>query len=59
VIIYYPGKDWCNSSGSATRRKVRKWYNEMEKGINKIKESTIICIYKDTVGLYCKNDGFK
>ena len=59
VIIYYPGKDWCNSSGSATRRTVRKSFNEMEKGINKIKESTIIYIYKDTVGLYGKNDGFK
>ncbi|WP_016989585.1 hypothetical protein [Flavobacterium sp. ACAM 123] len=59
VIIYYPGKDWCNSSGSATRRTVRKSFNKMEKGINKIKKSTIIYIYKDAVGLYGKNDGFK
>ncbi|WP_232758866.1 hypothetical protein [Flavobacterium sp. ALD4] len=29
VIIYYPGKDWWNSSGSATRGKVRKSFNEM------------------------------
>ncbi|PHS07023.1 MAG: hypothetical protein COA88_09345 [Kordia sp.] len=59
VIIYYPGKDPCNSSGSATRKRIRNWYNKMEKGINKIKESTIIYIYKGTDGLYGKNDGFK
>ena len=59
VIIYYPGKDPCNSSGSATRRTKKIWYNKMEKGIDKIKESNVIYVYKTEVGLYGKNDGFK
>lgn len=59
VIFYYPGKDPCNSSGSATRKHFRRWYDKMEKGVNKIKESTIIYVYKDIDGLYDKYDGFK
>ena len=59
VIIFYPGKDPCNSSGSATRRTIRSWYNKMEKGINKIRESNIIYVYKETDGLFGKNDGYK
>ncbi len=59
VIIYYPGKDPCNSSGSATRRTIKSWYSEMEKGINKIKKSNVIYVYKTEVGLYGKIDGFK
>lgn len=56
IIIYYPGKDPCNSSGTATRRTKRNWYNKMEKGINKIKESNIIYVYKTKEGL---TDGLK
>ncbi|WP_246085274.1 hypothetical protein [Paucihalobacter ruber] len=59
VIVYYPGKDPCNSSGSATRRSKKSWYNQMEKGIHKISESNIIYVYKTEEGLYGKNDGFK
>lgn len=59
VILYYPGKDPCNSSGSANRKHFRKWYDKMEKGVNKIKESNIIYVYKDIDGLYGKYDGFK
>ena len=59
VAIYYPGKDPCNSGGSATRKSRQERYNVMEKGINKISESNIIYIYKDSSGLYGRNDGFK
>lgn len=59
VIFYYPGKDPCNSSGSATRKTFRRWYDKMEKGVNRIEESTIIYIYKNIDGLYDKYDGYK
>jgi hypothetical protein len=59
VIIYYPGKDKCNSGGTATRSSIRDWYNEMENGINKISKSNIIYIYKDNTGLFGKNDGYQ
>jgi len=59
VIIYHPGKDECNSSGSSTRRSIKAWYNLMEKNINKIKETNFIYIYKDTTGLYGRHDGYK
>jgi len=59
VIIYYPGKDPCNSSGHATRKTLRTWFNAMERKINRVKKSTILYVYKDNSGLYGKNDGFK
>lgn len=59
VIIYYPGKDACNSSGNATRETKKSWFAEMEKGINKIKNSNIVYVYKNNIGLFGKNDGFK
>jgi hypothetical protein len=51
IIIYYPGKDPCNSSGSATRKTKRIWFNLMEFGINDRKESNIIYVYKTRRGL--------
>jgi uncharacterized protein YxeA len=59
VVIYYPGKDKCNSTGAATRKSRKEWYDEMERGINKISKSNVRYIYKDTFGLYGKNDGYK
>ena len=59
VIIYYPGKDKCNSSGSSTRRSTKVWYNKMEKGINKIEPSNIVYVYKDSTDLFERHDGFK
>ncbi|MCF1191198.1 hypothetical protein LRR18_06330 [Mangrovimonas sp. AS39] len=59
VIIYYPGKDKCNSSGTSTRQSTEVWYNQMEIGINKIKPSNILYVYKDSTGLFQRNDGFK
>uniref|UniRef100_UPI00404B2E91 hypothetical protein n=1 Tax=Gelidibacter sp. TaxID=2018083 RepID=UPI00404B2E91 len=31
IIIYHPGKDPCNSSGSATQESMTLWHNELEK----------------------------
>lgn len=59
IIIYYPGKDPCNSSGSSTRKSTRNWFNRMEKGIDKIEESNLVYVYKDSTGLYGRHDGFK
>ena len=56
VILYYPGKDPCNSSGSSTRRTEKRWLDKMEKGISKIRESNIIYVYKTQDGLI---DGFR
>jgi hypothetical protein len=59
IIIYYPGKDPCNSSGSSTRMSTEKWYNEMERGIKRIQPSNVMYVFKDSMGLYGRNDGFK
>jgi len=59
LVIYYPGKDACNSSGNATRKSTGNWYNKMEKIANKIEPTTTYYFYKDEDGLYGKNDGFK
>jgi hypothetical protein len=59
VIVYYPGKDRCNSSGTSTRNSTEIWYNEMEDCIREVCESNIIYIYKDSTGLYGRHDGYK
>ncbi|MFT5754768.1 MAG: hypothetical protein ACI924_002010 [Flavobacterium sp.] len=59
VVVFYPGKDKCNSSGSSTRESTKIWYDRLEKGIYKITKANIFYIYKDTIGLYGRNDGFK
>lgn len=59
ILIYYPGKDKCNSSGMSTRKSTRSWYNEMERGIRRITKSNLLYIYRDTTGLYGRHDGYK
>ncbi len=51
VIIYYPGKDPCNSSGTATRHSIKKWHKQLKEGINQIVRVKPIYIYKDNDGL--------
>src|SRR5690606_24747885 len=58
VIIYYPGKDPCNSSGSATSISKRIWYEEMEIEINKIRESNIVYVYKKSDELFRKKNKY-
>jgi hypothetical protein len=56
VIVYYPGKDPCNSSGSATKESRRIWFGQLEDGINQVAQTKPIYIYKNNDGLE-KYDG--
>lgn len=56
IIIYHPGNDICNTSGSATKQSLIKWYKELDDGINKIVETKPIYMYKINEGLE-KYDG--
>ena len=56
VIIYYPGKDPCNSSTSTTKEAIQFWYRQLEDGINQIAKTKPIYIYKEKEGLE-KYDG--
>jgi hypothetical protein len=51
VIIYYPGKDPCNSSGHSDRYLRKLWFKELEDGIFKIAQTKPIYIYKTFDGL--------
>lgn len=51
VIIYYPGKDPCNSSTSATKEAMQFWYGQLEDRINQIAKTKPIYIYKEKEGL--------
>ncbi|WP_339889173.1 hypothetical protein [uncultured Flavobacterium sp.] len=51
VIIYYPGKDRCNSTGSVEVISRKFWYDMLEDGINQIAQIKPIYIYKDAEGL--------
>lgn len=51
VIIYYPGKDSCNSSGSYTKESRKVWFKQLEDGINQVAQTKPIYIYKDNDGL--------
>ncbi len=56
VIVYYPGKDPCNSSGSATKESTKIWFGQLEDGINQVAQTKPIYIYKNNDGLE-KDDG--
>lgn len=51
VIIYHPGKDPCNSSGSATKESLRNWHRQLEEGVQQVAKTKPIYIYKNSDGL--------
>ncbi len=51
IIVYYPGKDACNSSGSATKESRKKWFGQLEERTHQIANTKPIYIYKDSEGL--------
>ncbi|MBB4805822.1 hypothetical protein HNP38_001094 [Chryseobacterium defluvii] len=51
IIIYHPGKDRCNSTGTSTPESAFLWFKELEKKANKIQKSEFIHIYKDKKGV--------
>jgi hypothetical protein len=51
VIMYYPGKDPCNSSGSPNRDSTKVWHDELEKGVYEIAKVKPFYIYKNDKGL--------
>ena len=56
VIIYHPGKDACNSSGSATKETLKNWHKTLEDGVQQLKANAPIYLYKEKEGLE-KYDG--
>ena len=59
VIVFYPGKDPCNSSGAATRKERKAWFDEMEGGVRKIKTSNVLYVFRDDEGLHGNKDAYK
>ena len=51
VIIYYPGKDSCNSSGTTDTEWIKSWYGQLEDGLNQVAEVKPLYIFKDNDGL--------
>ena len=51
VIIYYPGKDRCNSSGTTDTEWIKSWYGQLEDGLNQVAEVKPLYIFKDNDGL--------
>lgn len=51
VIIYYPGKDFCNATLSAMAKIKYEWNKELMKKANKITPTTFLFIYKSKEGL--------
>lgn len=57
VIIYYPGKDRCNSGDSVLTASRKFWFEDLEAGLKQIAKTAPIYIYKNNKGLK-KYDGF-
>ncbi|CAD7804769.1 hypothetical protein CHRY9390_01271 [Chryseobacterium aquaeductus] len=47
IITFHPGKDRCNSTGTATSESSYLWHKEKEELADKIKTSNFLYIYKD------------
>lgn len=55
VIVYYPGSDICNSTGTSDISYIKNWYDAMEKGLNEIAAVKPFYICKTEEGLKEKN----
>ncbi|WP_144960804.1 hypothetical protein [Gillisia sp. Hel_I_86] len=51
IIVYYPGKDPCNSGGHATKESLKNWFSTLEKGVLQLNANSPIYLYKDKDGL--------
>jgi len=51
VIIYYPGKDPCNSSETTNKEWIANWHEQLEEGLNQVAKIKPLYIYKDNDGL--------
>lgn len=51
VIIYYPGKDRCNSSGTTNTEWIKSWYGQLEDGLNQVAQVKPLYIFKGNDGL--------
>jgi len=51
VIIFHPGKDACNSSGSASKERRKHWFDVLEDGVYQLSKTKPIYIYKEKEGL--------
>ncbi|WP_223032891.1 hypothetical protein [Hanstruepera marina] len=51
VIIYHPGKDRCNSGGTANKAKIKNWHDQLALGLKRIANIEPIYIYKSYDGL--------
>lgn len=56
IIYYYPGKDPCNSSGTATRKSQIQWDKELERKVKKVAEVNVLRIFKNKEGIKTIND---
>ncbi|WP_204346647.1 hypothetical protein [Psychroserpens algicola] len=51
AIIYYPGKDPCNSSGTTNKEWIANWHEQLEEGLNQVAKIKPLYIYKVNDGL--------
>ncbi|HEX7869402.1 MAG TPA: hypothetical protein VF455_04745 [Chryseobacterium sp.] len=51
IITFHPGKDRCNSTGTATATSQYLWHKEKENLSDKIKKSNYLYIYKDKTNI--------
>jgi hypothetical protein len=51
VIIYYPGKDECNSSIVATKESKTDWYRQLHEGVDQLAKTKPLYFYKNNEGI--------
>ena len=51
LIIYYPGKDPCNSGGTATYESMAYWHYKMQEGLKQILPTKTLLVFKNREGL--------
>lgn len=51
VIIYHPGKDRCNSSGTTNQIRIKSWHDQLTEVLKRIADIEPFYIYKSYDGL--------
>ncbi|OYU83681.1 MAG: hypothetical protein CFE24_10155 [Flavobacterium sp. BFFFF2] len=51
IVIFYPGKDKCNATGSATKSEYKQWHRDLENKTQELAQVKPVYLFKNTSGL--------
>jgi len=51
AIIFYPGEDDCNNSGTTNKEWIKNWHEQLEDGLEQVAQIKPLYVYKNSKGI--------